>query len=339
MSYNASKFPNDVANLFKPGPPLKFLKQTDYPLHKRQTNPNISGITPLLKSYAVVSYMNDFPVGSENFYVKKLKEATTTKIKELNSLENKLNEWDPANDPSIKGSDPYKTIFVGRIPYDITETELQKHFIKFGQIEKIRIVRERSSKNKTIGKSKGYAFIVFVDPLSSKMACKEIGVHRGIEIKGRICIVDIERSRTVKYFVPRRLGGGLGGRGYSKRDKLARFVPSDSIETSSFGGAKRNDSMFVRTPQPFTRPSRFSGTSVQGPRNSTYPSATDVPGRYPGTSRAAAGYSKEALPNRYNTGTNYEESIEPETPTSSYKSRTARSQEPDAKRKREEPDY
>src|SRR5437763_95237 len=38
----------------------------------------------------------------------------------------------------------------------------------------------------------------------------------GIRIKDRRIKVDVERGRTVKGWRPRRLGGGLGGRGYTK---------------------------------------------------------------------------------------------------------------------------
>ena len=38
----------------------------------------------------------------------------------------------------------------------------------------------------------------------------------GIRIKDRRVLVDVERGRTVKGWRPRRLGGGLGGRGYTK---------------------------------------------------------------------------------------------------------------------------
>ena len=38
----------------------------------------------------------------------------------------------------------------------------------------------------------------------------------GIRIKDRRIKVDVERGRTVKGWKPRRFGGGLGGRNYSK---------------------------------------------------------------------------------------------------------------------------
>ncbi|KAI5304987.1 hypothetical protein KEM55_009183, partial [Ascosphaera atra] len=38
----------------------------------------------------------------------------------------------------------------------------------------------------------------------------------GIKIRDRRVLVDVERGRTVKGWKPRRFGGGLGGRGYTK---------------------------------------------------------------------------------------------------------------------------
>lgn len=53
---------------------------------------------------------------------------------------------------------------------------------------------------------------MFASPLSSA-AYKETD---GIRIKDRRVLVDVERGRTVKGWKPRRFGGGLGGRGYTK---------------------------------------------------------------------------------------------------------------------------
>ncbi|CAI2049847.1 hypothetical protein SEUBUCD646_0I01140 [Saccharomyces eubayanus] len=212
MSYNLSKYPDDVSRLFRPKPPLPYKRLTDYPYAKRQTNPNITGVANLL-STPLRNYMEEFPQGTPNNHLQEYEEVKLAKTKNSQLINQRLQGWDPNADPHIKDTDPYKTIFIGRLPYDLNEIELQKHFAKFGEIEKIRIVKDKITQQ-----NKGYAFIVFKDPISSKMAFKEIGVHRGIQIKDRVCIVDIERGRTVKYFKPRRLGGGLGGRGYSHRE-------------------------------------------------------------------------------------------------------------------------
>ena len=52
-------------------------------------------------------------------------------------------EFDPANDPKIKG-DPYKTLFVSRIAYDVTEVAIKKEFEQYGPIKRIRLVYARA---------------------------------------------------------------------------------------------------------------------------------------------------------------------------------------------------
>ncbi|KAK4123082.1 hypothetical protein N657DRAFT_681228 [Parathielavia appendiculata] len=55
----------------------------------------------------------------------------------------------------------------------------------------------------------------------------------GIRIKDRRIKVDVERGRTVKGWKPRRLGGGLGGRGYTKAAMVRPMGPG------GFGGGFR----------------------------------------------------------------------------------------------------
>lgn len=55
----------------------------------------------------------------------------------------------------------------------------------------------------------------------------------GIRIKDRRIKVDVERGRTVKGWLPRRFGGGLGGRGYTKA------LPARPIGPGGFGGGFR----------------------------------------------------------------------------------------------------
>lgn len=207
--------------MFQPRPPLQYIRPTDHPIENRKTNPNIQGLAPYL--HALNSYREEFEKGSEQNHLKIYEDAGNARHREMNELQEKVNLWSPETDENIQGSDPYRTIFVGRLPYEITEIELQKEFVRFGEIEKVRVVR-----NKSTNKSRGYGFILFKEEISARNAFREIGVHRGIEINGRPVIVDIERGRTVKYFKPRRLGGGLGGRGYMKRDKMAKFTNEDS---------------------------------------------------------------------------------------------------------------
>ncbi|QLG73872.1 hypothetical protein HG535_0F03830 [Zygotorulaspora mrakii] len=303
MNHNISKFPPDVSKLFKARPPLQYKRQVDYPLEKRQTNPHITGVSHLLGSQ-LNEYRNRFSEGSSNEHIKEYEKAVTSKINELRSLDEKLKNWEPNNDPNIKHTDPYRTIFVGRLSYEVNEVELQKEFIKFGEIEKVRVVRD-----KITNKSRGYAFVVFTNPQSSKLACKEIGVHRGLEIGGRTCIVDIERGRTVKYFKPRRLGGGLGGRGYTK--------------------------MYRKSDRPFRRPV-MERDPVILPNPKTFPTRPVYTGPSRFSRSPASTQTASSMPsNRY--GANAGQEVPPVQ--TSYRSRNARAQESNKVQKTEEPDY
>lgn len=54
-----------------------------------------------------------------------------------------------------------------------------------------------------------------------------------MRIKDRRVLVDVERGRTVKGWKPRRLGGGLGGRGYTKT------TPARPMGPGGFSGGFR----------------------------------------------------------------------------------------------------
>lgn len=58
----------------------------------------------------------------------------------------------------------------------------------------------------------------------------------GIRIKDRRVLVDVERGRTVKGWRPRRLGGGLGGRGYTKAMPARPAAPGGFAAPAGPGG-------------------------------------------------------------------------------------------------------
>lgn len=117
-------------------------------------------------------------------------------------LEQEIALWDPnsANNATL---DPFKTLFVARINYDTSESKLRREFEVYGPIKKIVIIH-----NSVNGKPRGYAFIEYEHERDMHSAYKHAD---GKKIDGRRVLVDVERARTVKGWLPRRLGGGLGG--------------------------------------------------------------------------------------------------------------------------------
>ncbi|XP_063391965.1 U1 small nuclear ribonucleoprotein 70 kDa [Cydia fagiglandana] len=117
-------------------------------------------------------------------------------------LEQEIALWDPAANVRAT-ADPFKTLFVARINYDTSESKLRREFEGYGAIKKIYMVY-----NKEDGKPRGYAFIEYEHERDMHSAYKHAD---GKKIDGKRVLVDVERARTVKGWLPRRLGGGLGG--------------------------------------------------------------------------------------------------------------------------------
>lgn len=117
-------------------------------------------------------------------------------------LEQEIAMWDPLSS-SEATSDPYKTLFVARINYDTSESKLRREFEIYGPIRKIRMVHDVNSH-----KPRGYAFIEYEHERDMHAAYKNAD---GKKIDNRRVLVDVERARTVKGWLSRRLGGGLGG--------------------------------------------------------------------------------------------------------------------------------
>jgi U1 small nuclear ribonucleoprotein len=50
---------------------------------------------------------------------------------------------DPEKDPQARG-DPYRTLFVARLSYDVKEADLEREFGRFGPIERVQLSQKTS---------------------------------------------------------------------------------------------------------------------------------------------------------------------------------------------------
>lgn len=107
----------------------------------------------------------------------------------------------PKKDPNSK-SDPYCTLFVTNLSFSTTEATLEREFGVYGPIKSLRVVKDVAS-----GKSRGYAFIEFKNERDFRNAYERAYKKR---VDGRRIIVDYERARVSKDWLPKRLGGGIG---------------------------------------------------------------------------------------------------------------------------------
>jgi len=93
-----------------------------------------------------------------------------------------------------------KKLYVGSLPYSITEDELRELFSAFGAIESVRIISDKFT-----GQSKGFGFVEMV---SSEDAQKAIEGMNGKVVGGRTLIVNDARPEQKR---ERSFGGGGGG--------------------------------------------------------------------------------------------------------------------------------
>lgn len=73
-------------------------------------------------------------------------------------------------------------VFVGGIPFDLTEGDLLAVFAQYGEIVDVNLVRDKGT-----GKSKGFAFIAYEDQRSTNLAVDNLN---GAQVLGRVIRVD-----------------------------------------------------------------------------------------------------------------------------------------------------
>lgn len=89
-------------------------------------------------------------------------------------------------------------LYVGNLPYETTESDLQALFAAAGQVSTVNIVRDRAT-----GQARGFAFVEMGDAESAQRAINELDRH---QYGGRNLTVN-----EAKPMAPRSNGGGFGG--------------------------------------------------------------------------------------------------------------------------------
>src|SRR5262245_795107 len=95
-----------------------------------------------------------------------------------------------------------KKLYVGSLPYSVTETQLRELFEPFGELESVRVISDKFT-----GRSKGFGFVEFAD---NEAADKAIAEVNGRELEGRTLVVNEARPEEKR---ERGFGGGGGGFG------------------------------------------------------------------------------------------------------------------------------
>ena len=188
--------PPHLQSLFNPRPPLPFMKVP---------------LKPKCRSYTGLSeYVDLFeeapPTEKERgeMGVDKQKTLKAKQVQHMEWQEKALVAWKPYE----RGlqSDPLKTLFVYRLPFDCDERRLRREFEIFGPIKSAVLVKDKE------GKARGYAFLEYETEKDFKSKCYTAAYKHGdgLKINSKRVLVDSERGRVSKDWKPRYLGGGRG---------------------------------------------------------------------------------------------------------------------------------
>ncbi|KAJ8002233.1 hypothetical protein DPEC_G00177770 [Dallia pectoralis] len=159
--------------------------------------------------------------------------------------------------------DHKKSIFVGNLPYDISELPLRQHFEQCGRVDGVRLVRDKNS-----GMGKGFGYILFENidavQLALKLDASKV-LGRSIRVKR-----SVKKEKGKKKLGPGGKGGkkntnkGKEGKERStKGDVKNRQGPSGGQNKS--GGKQSGMGPGKKTPKPFkATPDRPAKTTSGG---------------------------------------------------------------------------
>jgi len=100
-----------------------------------------------------------------------------------------------------------RKLYVGNLPYEVGETELQDLFTRAGSVDSVKVMRDQAT-----GQARGFAFVEMSTDEEAQVAIRDLNAS---QIGGR--------SLTVNEARPKAAGGGGGGFGGSRRRSEPRW--------------------------------------------------------------------------------------------------------------------
>jgi RNA recognition motif-containing protein len=100
-----------------------------------------------------------------------------------------------------------RKLYVGNLPYEIGETELQELFARAGSVESVTVMRDQMT-----GRARGFGFVEMSTDEDAQQAISQIN---GTQVGGRNLTVNEARPKAA------RAGGGgfSGGKSHRRRSE------------------------------------------------------------------------------------------------------------------------
>jgi U1 small nuclear ribonucleoprotein len=282
--------PPHIRATFVPNPPLKFL-----PPIQNRSNKTLTGVFQLLKEFEKTSPpKRETRPTPQVLKAEAIKEKQKRHEEQLMSLIDDYRKAQRDCGGQYQGMNCYNTLFVSRLAYEVTERKLLREMEAFGPVKDIKLVVNKE------GKSRGFAFVEYENEEDMKRAYRAAD---GMRIEGRPIVVDVERGHTVPAFLPRRLGGGLGGTRLGGKEKNV-FAPGrfDPNRPEDYARPQGPPPMMVDhggPPPPGMGRGRGGGGYVGPPPGNYGPYGDRGGGGYDGDRRRRRSRSRSAERGRY----------------------------------------
>jgi RNA recognition motif-containing protein len=111
-------------------------------------------------------------------------------------------------------------IYVGNLPYSVTDSSLKSNFAEFGSVTSAKVMMDRET-----GTSKGFGF---VEMATAEVAQAAIAALNGMSVDGRSIVVTLARPREAS----------TGSNGYSANGYTASKRSDVGYGTGGFGGGR-----------------------------------------------------------------------------------------------------
>jgi cold-inducible RNA-binding protein len=98
-----------------------------------------------------------------------------------------------------------RKLYVGNLPYEVGETDLQDLFARAGSVESVSVMRDQMT-----GRARGFAFVEMSTDEEAQKAIKELNEF---QLGGRNLTVNEARPK------PERSGGYGGGQSHRRRSE------------------------------------------------------------------------------------------------------------------------
>lgn len=130
------KLPPQLLALFQPRPNVRYIPpQDDSPEDKGTKHSTLGGIADFLPQLEQYKEEDEYHP-TESWLQRKLRVKAEKLARQQEMASEGFDEFNPESDPKIKG-DAIKTLFVGRLSYDVRESDLEREFSKYGPIERV----------------------------------------------------------------------------------------------------------------------------------------------------------------------------------------------------------